>query len=241
MFPVGSHSPSLSHMQREEVSGGQRLPGLANILDRSAGYVNSIDPDEASTISSLSHPHRTRQSHPPSLMTSNSQNHSTLSSTSSSSYFPHTPLEPPLPDRSLPLPSLYPQKSSGSSDGQFSSFQPPALSPQSTQSHSQLSPNSKFASNSQVSKPTWMFANILIGTVNYRQDYPITLSMPSIRGLNTPMSQHMDGAERPNTRSRDYRFDSSGEEPLDPVSALLKAGEIVDQKSLEQQRQHGSG
>jgi hypothetical protein len=86
-----------------------------------------------------------------------------------------------------------------------------------------------------------MYANILTGTVSQRQEYPGPLSMPLIRGLGTPISQGMDGVERPNPRYRDHRFDPFGDEPLDPVSALLKAGEIVDQKSMELRRHQGSG
>jgi hypothetical protein len=158
MFPVGSQTPSMRDVQREETPGGPRLPGLANILDGRTGYVNSTGADEANMAPLLQHAHRTRPNHPPSLLTSNSNGRPSLSS-AGSSYFPHTPLEPAVSDRALPLPLLYSQKSSGSGDSQFSSLQPPSLSPQSTlstqsaqstQSHPQHSPSSKFAPNAHI-------------------------------------------------------------------------------------------
>lgn len=74
-----------------------------------------------------------------------------------------------------------------------------------------------------------------------RQDYPNTLSMAPIRGLSSAMPQSLDGLDRSFPRSREYKYDSSAEEPLDPVSALIRAGEIVNQKSMGQQNLPGSG
>lgn len=96
---------------------------------------------------SLQHAHRTGQGYarPPPLPTKEStagrSSGSSGSTASSTFYSPRTPLEHPL-DRTLPIPQLYSQKSTGSFDNshQLPPLRPPSLSPQSTIG-SQQSPN----------------------------------------------------------------------------------------------------
>lgn len=145
------------------------------------------------------------QGPPPPLLTSESTNRSTGStaSTASSTYFtPRTPMEPPF-ERALPIPAIYSQK--GNFDNQLPPLRPPSLSPQSTVAGIQHSPNS---TNS------WG---------DFHQP-----SMPPMRGYNT--SQQMAHPD-PDSRYRYFMSSSTSDENLDPVSALIRAGEIVNRNS----------
>ena len=123
--------------QREESIG--TLPHLARIatgVDRRPSYGEPSD--KLNLTGSMQHAHRTGQSHPPPLLTSESTNRSSASSGSTSSYFgPRTPMEPP-PERALPLPQLY---QNSSFDHQLPPILPPSLSPRTTIASSQQSPN----------------------------------------------------------------------------------------------------
>jgi hypothetical protein len=116
--------------QREEVS---QQPGRQ-------GSIGDIRMAEANGFQQ--HTRRSEPGHPPPLLTSESTNRSTGSSSStvSSAYFtPRTPMEPPF-ERALPIPSMYYQKSNY--DNQLPPLRPSSLSPQTTMTSSQQSPSS---------------------------------------------------------------------------------------------------
>ncbi|TVY47275.1 High mobility group protein [Lachnellula occidentalis] len=197
-------------VQREDNSAPQKLSHLANISDRRPSLPSVQNADSPILTGSVQHhPHRTAhtQSHPPPLLSSESTNRSSPASTGS--YFtPHTPMEP-LPERALPIPSLYPQKSY---ETQLPSLRPPSLSPQSANLGSQQSP---IAISSFFDHPS---------------------SMAPMRGFTATSPQNIGHAERPDTNTRDFGPQGTiDDNNLDPVSALLKAGEIVNRNSRYQQ------
>jgi hypothetical protein len=128
---------------REEVpSPSQQFPRTTAAEDKRSSYTKSPLVDSLNLTGSSQHAHRTGQGRPPTL-TSESTTRSSGSSASTSStafYTPRTPMEPSF-DRALPLPSLYPQKSSSNFENQLPSLRPPSLSPQSTAPGFQQSPN----------------------------------------------------------------------------------------------------
>ena len=131
--------------QRDEVGASiQQLPRISSIGDRGSTLTRPVS-DPLNLTGSMQHAHRTGQpqSHRPPLLTSESTNRSSASSisTNSSAFFtPRTPLEP-AQDRALPIPSLFPQKSSSGFDSQLPPLRPPSLSPQTTLLGTQHSPN----------------------------------------------------------------------------------------------------
>jgi len=129
--------------QRDDGLGSlHQLSRVASVGDRRSSYTGSPS-DKLNLTGSTQHAHRTGQSHPPPLLASESTNRSSASSasTASSAFFtPRTPMEPPL-ERALPIPSLYPQKSTGNFENQLPPLRPPSLSPRSTMHGSQQSPN----------------------------------------------------------------------------------------------------
>lgn len=147
IYGGSQHSLPWREMQREDSSGLQKLPRLVSTLDRRPSPPSTSGIDGPNIPGPLQHPSRARQinSHPPPLLTHESTNRSTASSVStSSSYFtPKTPMEPPL--ERLPIPSLYPQKSTGSYEPHLPPLIAPSLSPQNTIQISQLSPSGAFA------------------------------------------------------------------------------------------------
>jgi len=161
---------------------------------------------------SFTAPHPRRAPHPgpqqpPPLLASESTNRSTeSSSTGSSAYFsPRTPLEPAI-DRALPIPSLYTQKSSGMYENQLPPLQSHPLSPQGS-FHLKQSQHDIHAA-----------------------DFPTT--MPPIRGYSVASPQQDAAIETQDERLRSYA--SPEDHNLDPFSALLRAGEIVDRNSQRQ-------
>ncbi|RDL36622.1 uncharacterized protein BP5553_05974 [Venustampulla echinocandica] len=192
-------------------SSGQKLPRLANVYDRRSSYASTPIVDSISLPGSAQHPRRTVHNHPPPMLTpepTNLGNRSTGSvssdSPNSSAFFaPRTPLEPPH-DRPLPLPSLFPPMSSGSSDNQLPPLRPPSLSPQSAMANPQQSPN--FPPHVDFS------------------------SMAPFRGYNAQISPMAIAADKSDLRAQNSVDDMN----LDPVSALLRAGEIVNRNSRSQ-------
>lgn len=193
---------------------GQQLPRVSNPSDRRSSYTGPPAPDHLNLTGSLQHAHRTCQVQgpPPLLSSESTAERSSGSSGSTSSgafYTPRTPMEPSL-DRALPIPTLYPQKSTGGFDNphQLPPLRPPSLSPQTSMLGSQQSPNG----------------------IHAIVDYPN--SMAPMRGYTTPNTQQILPADNNDPRLREYMSTSSAEDNnLDPVSALLKAGEIVDRSS----------
>ncbi|KAM0142737.1 hypothetical protein ACHAP3_001843 [Botrytis cinerea] len=166
---------------------------------------------------------------PPSL-TSESTVQSNSSTNSNSSIYggPRTPLEPDF-NRALPIPPLYPSRS-GNYEGHLSFLSaPPSLSPQNSLLGTQQSPK----------------------VVNQPQDFPTT--MPPMRrfseipqSISSPLGSSTisrSDVARTEKRSIDNphpqpinNYGIAGEElDLDPINALLRAGEIVNRNSRERQ------
>ncbi|TVY78194.1 High mobility group protein 20A [Lachnellula suecica] len=235
--PPNTTSPNILPGYRESIYGGgaqqslpwrdghrddsstslPQLPRLTNISDRRPSFPALSRAEVLNLTGSSQHIHRTGQlqGHAPPLLTSESTNRSTASSTSTISspmYTPHTPLEPAL-ERALPIPSLYPQKASGSYENQLLPLGPPSISPQLSSSVSQHSPNSI---------PTFL------------PEYPS--SMAPMRGFTATAPQKLGQGERQALSTYDLASRSAVDDnDLDPVSALLKAGEIVSRNSRNQQ------
>jgi len=192
--------------QREENIGSHhQLPRIGCTSDRRPSLPEK---EKLNLTGSVQHAHRTGHSHPPPLLTSESTTRSSGSSAStvSSTFFsPRTPMEPPL-ERALPTPSLYPQKSSGSFESQLPPLRPPSLSPRSTMLGSQQSPNGIHV-----------------------MDFPTT--MPPMRGYTAIASHRNYQDDHNDFRTRDIVSMNSADDNLDPVSALIRAGEIVNRNS----------
>ncbi|KAL2065020.1 hypothetical protein VTL71DRAFT_4160 [Oculimacula yallundae] len=199
--------------QRDEAAGRYHsLPRIASVKDRQPSFSAAPHP-EAHNLSAPQHIRRTGQGHPPPLLTSESTNRSTASTGSTASsvfYSPRTPMDPPM-ERSLPIPAIYSQQSF---ENQLPPIRPPSLSPQtSLLGHPQQS------------------SNVLSKSGDYAS------SVPPIRGYGPNSSHHAILNDQPNYRNREYMSSNSSDETiLDPVSALIRAGEIVNQNS----RGHGT-
>jgi hypothetical protein len=136
---------------RDDSIPGQHLPRVTDPADRRSSYTGPPAADSLNLTGSLQHAHRTGQvSHPPPLISSEStagRSTGSSGSTNSSAFYntPRTPMEP-AHDRALPIPTLYPQKSTGSFDNlhQLPPIRPPSLSPQTSMAGSQQSPNGTF-------------------------------------------------------------------------------------------------
>lgn len=202
----GASAHSLPWRDGKGDENTHQLPRLAGVNDRRASHTNNgLAHETLNLTGSPQHAHRTGHSHPPPLLTSESTNRSTGSSisTASSAYFtPRTPMEPPL-DRALPIPSLYQQKHNF--ETQLPSLRQPSLSPRSTSLGSQQSPNG----------------------IHPLVDFPS--SMAPMRGYGPGPQQHNGQVDPSDHRLRDLM--NSNDENLDPVSALLRAGEIVNRNS----------
>jgi hypothetical protein len=219
----------------------QQLGRIATVGDCRSSYTGSSE--KLNLTGSTQHAHRTGQSHPPPLLTSESTNRSSASSgsTISSAYFsPRTPMEPSL-ERALPMPSLYSQKSNGSFDHQLPPLRPPSLSPRSTMLSFQQSPNGMLTISLLSCFPLFVLSRLFqcrplstgctdgcIGV--HTLDFPS--SMAPLRSYTATAPQQIAHNEQSEARHRDLMSSTSGDDNiLDPVSALLKAGEIVNRNS----------
>jgi len=128
---------------------------------------------------------------------------SSHSATSSAYLTPRTPIEPPL-ERAPSISSLFPQKSPGNYENQLPPLRA-SLSPQTRAEAAQQSPSSIRASEE------------------------FTSPMPPIRGHPNTSSPQINSADKNDPRGK--KFGSREDGNLDPVSALLRAGEIVDLNS----------
>lgn len=193
----------------DDQANSQQLPRLSSVTDSRPKFSGPPPADPRNLTGSQQHDHRMNrgQNHPPPpLLTSESTNMSSTSSASTGSSF-FTPRTPLEPplDRALPMPPLYGQKSNGSYENQLPPLRPPSLSPQSTLLVTQQSPN-----------------------VIHNIDYPN--SIPPIRGY----PQQGNPNNQPDPRLQGYS-NSTEDNNLDPVSALLRAGEIVDRNNSSRQ------
>ncbi|KAI9053781.1 hypothetical protein LZ554_002730 [Drepanopeziza brunnea f. sp. 'monogermtubi'] len=191
----------------------QQLPRFTSVKDRQNSISNGATPtpDNLNLSGAQQFAHRTGQNHPPPLLTSESTNRSTASASSGSTvssvfYSPRTPMEPSL-ERALPIPSLYPQKSNGSFEHQL----PPIRRGSPHIAHgAQPPPN---------------------GTHTFGD---FSSSMPPMRGYVSIATHPLPPYSNSNFdyRGRHYTSGPSNDDTiLDPVSALLRAGEIVNQNS----------
>lgn len=210
--------------------------------ERRPSYTRSPS-DKLNLTGSVQHAHRTGHSNRPPLLTSESTSTSTNSTASSSAYFtPRTPMEPPL-ERALPIPALYPQKSNGSFEHQLPPIRPPSLSPRSTYG-AQQSPNGMQTTPFMSLPPIFGFfltfqavalvvesADSLLG-IHPLMDFPS--SMAPLRSYSATAPQHVPHDAQSDARHRDLMSSSCRDDNiLDPVSALLRAGEIVNQNSRD--------
>jgi hypothetical protein len=232
-IPWGDNSrdDSLASLQQlSRKASGERRPS----------YTRSPS-DKLNLTGSVQHAHRTGHSNRPPLLTSEST--STNSTASSSAYFtPRTPMEPPL-ERALPIPALYPQKSNGSFEHQLPPIRPPSLSPRSTYG-TQQSPNGMQTTPPMSLPPIFGFsltfqpvalvvesADSLLG-IHPLMDFPS--SMAPLRSYSATAPQHVPHDAQSDARHRELMSSSCGDDNiLDPVSALLRAGEIVNQNSRD--------
>lgn len=208
-----SIAQQMTHANSIEARFGQSSPATAGMQDHS-------------TSNDSKHHRRNPESNqnpPPPSLTSESTVQSSGSVASNSSMYPgpRTPLEPDL-NRALPMPSLYPQKS-GSYDGQL-----PFLS-----GHPSLSPQNSLPGSQQCTN------------VNQIKDFSTT--MPPIRRYSEVPQSLSNTMDSIMGRSNKHTSDSSHPQPvnnyvstaeeidLDPINALLRAGEIVNRTSRERQ------
>ena len=253
---AGQQSFPRREPSRDDKSMGmQRYPSGSGIQDtRSVDIGTPVD--APTTITSDRRPYLTDQQCPPPL----THESTTGSSRSNSSYFtPRTPKEAPF-DRALPIPSIYSQKPSGSFDSTLPPLRPPSLSPQTSmftqQSPSGVSPLSTIISPTvppSTPQPANKTTNLPpyqgIQAVDFQHPIPPMRSYPPSSGPTpTPGAlppkytppQHSSAVPPPqqavldprDCRMRDYMSATSPEDAdLDPVSALIKAGEIVNRSS----------
>ncbi|PMD52108.1 uncharacterized protein K444DRAFT_253501 [Hyaloscypha bicolor E] len=230
-------SPTVLPGYRESIYGTpqQSTPWRDNSLDDSLASLQQLSrqasgerrpsytrspSDKLNLTGSVQHAHRTGHSNRPPLLTSEST--STNSTASSSAYFtPRTPMEPPL-ERALSIPALYPQKSNGSFEHQLPPIRPPSLSPRSTYG-AQQSPNAVVLVVES--------ADSLLG-IHPLMDFPS--SMAPLRSYSATAPQNVPHDAQSDARHRDLMSSSCADDNiLDPVSALLRAGEIVNQNSRD--------
>lgn len=226
IFGGSQHSLPWREGQRDEHTPRapqqqQQLPRISSVSDRRLSQPIS---DPLNLTGSPQHAHRTTHpppAHPPPLLTSESTNRSTTSSSTSSSTYlaPRTPMEPAI-DRPLPIPLMYPQKQY---DTQLPPLRPPSLSPQ-TSIHTQQSPNGSWISS--YSPPSALLMLTFVG-IHPILDFPTSIA--PIRGYTATTGVPQHTVESNDDRLRDYG--SYDDNNLDPVSALLRAGEIVNRNS----------
>ncbi|KAH6704351.1 hypothetical protein BKA61DRAFT_636108 [Leptodontidium sp. MPI-SDFR-AT-0119] len=189
-----------------------QLPRTESVSDKRSSYTGRPITDSPNLTSSQQHSHHLSQSHPPPLLTSESTKGSSafLARTGSSALrtLP-TPIELPL-EHALPTPLHYSQKSSHIFENQLPSLRPPSLSPQSR----------------------WLGAQQSAESIHAIVDFPA--SIPPIRSYPGVAPQQAAQGDPTNCRTRESVFSSSADvNDLDPVSALLKAGEIINRNSRD--------
>lgn len=193
---------------REESNGAaqqsSRYVSMSSGNDRQPRYSSMANSEGLHLGNSIAHARRPMIGQTPPLSTSDS----TASGSSSSSFFtPRTPMEPTV-ERSMHFPSLYPQKSSGGYENQLPPLRPPSLSPQSSMQGQQHSPS----------------------TIPPIMDFPTAMApMRNYPTTSAPQAPHIDTRD---ARLRDLLSNTTVDDNnLDPVSALLRAGEIVSRSS----------
>lgn len=216
----------------------QQLPRLLNDRERrssQAGFLHNVPPESPNRFSASQNSSRTGRGHTPPLLTSESTSGTTKSTESSAStgsyYAPTTPLEPSIHDRRLPIPTLFPSKPPGLYDTHLPPIQAPSLSPQSS-----INVSYQPSSGNQIAVVHYnALADVSLLEGILSMDYSSSNTRRSY--LHSPQPQPHLASSIPSAHSRNVPTSAVEETPLDPVSALLKAGEIFDRKSQNNQRQ----
>jgi hypothetical protein len=213
-----------------------QFPRLNSVGDRRLSQSSILNGPELVTFAAgVQNHHRSSGGYTPPLLTSESTSSTTKSGASTNSsgnsmyYGPRTPLDTPR-DRSLPNLSLFPSKPPGSFDTQLPPIRPPSLSPQSSMSMSYNSPSGTPLFSSHVlgsliisKKGTDIFLTGILA-----MDYS---SAKSRTGYLSPSHQSHSSQPPPQPNRN---VSSPNDAPLDPVSALIRAGEIVDNQNRRQ-------
>lgn len=223
-----------------EVPPGQQLPRIINIGDRRSGQLGSgsvnFDSQAHNMPTAQSSIRTSTKFSPPPLLTSESTA-GTTSSTSSILY-PRTPLEPSL-DRSLPMPGqMYPTKP----PPLYESQQLPPLRASSSTSPKTLSayksPTSKFtcslsANHNGNATMDDIRAIYLPQHTDYFEDIPPISDFSSTAQRGFPSSTQAPTMTLPSIADHNYHHSgtTNDDEALDPVSALLRADEIVSRQA----------
>ncbi|KAB8302180.1 hypothetical protein EYC80_005626 [Monilinia laxa] len=184
------------------------------------------------------HHRRNRQGNlnPPPSLTSESTVQSNGSAPSNSSmYFPpRTPLEPDL-NRALPIPPLYPQKS-GSYDSPLQFLAgPPSLSPQNPLPGTQQSPNVNSIKDFPTTMPPIRRYSEVAQTISNVMGSVIGRPDMTRSEKRTTDPSHPQSMANPHHQSTSNYIMAADELDLDPINALLRAGEIVNRTSREGQ------
>lgn len=203
----GGNSQSLAWRegQRGDDLANSQLPRLSSVTDSRPNFSGLSHADPRNLTGSQQHDHRMNrgQNHPPPpLLSSESTNRSSTSSASTGSSAFYTPRTPLEPPLDRALP--IPSLYAQKSNGSYDNQLPPLRPPS-------LSPQSSMLLTQQSPNAI------------HSIDFPN--SIPPIR--NYP--QQGNPNNQPDSRLQDYS--NTAEDNLDPVSALLRAGEIVDRNS----------
>lgn len=239
------------HRDHEMQAAASRLPQLSNPRRSYPLEPTAYPPSQAS------HGVGQSPSAPPLLSydsTGTSWSSLSSGSTNSSLYFqprtPIGPLEPQVDRPQVSLPSLFPGKGSGFYEGnQLPPLRPPSLSP-----HTSLdgAPSTSVVTNVEYSMPQ------VHALRNYQRHSPSSsISGPSLTQTSNPPSQQgLSQVVRQNfqTSGSQQGFQTSGnhhiqsfqsnadgrgpisDKDLDPMSALIRAGEIVSGNSSRQRQ-----
>ncbi|RAL63340.1 hypothetical protein DID88_003765 [Monilinia fructigena] len=173
---------------------------------------------------------------PPPSLTSEStiQSNSSAPSNSSMYFPPRTPLEPDL-NRALPIPPLYPQKS-GSYDSPLPFLSgPPSLSPQNSLPGTQHSPNVNSIEDFPTTMPPMRRYSEVTQTISTVTGSVIGRSDMTRSEKCTTDPSHPQLMVNPHHQSTNNYVSAADELDLDPINALLRAGEIVNRTSREGQ------
>lgn len=216
---ISQSLPWREHSRQEHNMPIQQRRRVSSIGDRPSAYPGASVGDPLNLTDALQHARGVGQG-PQASAPGSSQ------STNSSAFLtPRTPLEPTLDrDRALPIPSIFPQASPGSYENQLPPLRASSLSPQSGAHRSLPTPNSTL-------REAQLHPNLLTSTADVPGMEEFPTAMAPMRGHPSTNSPHGD-----NNDPRIQQFGSAEDNNLDPVSALLRAGEIVNRNSRGQPR-----
>ncbi|KAI9640927.1 hypothetical protein NHQ30_010768 [Ciborinia camelliae] len=222
--------PGAQHLREDHRDGGSIVQPMTLPISSerriSQSSPTTTSAQDHSRLNDSTQHRRTPQSNlnPLPSLTSESTIQSTSPAASNSMYFaPRTPLEPDV-NRSLPIPPLYPQKSY---DGQLPFFTgPPSLSPQNSFPGTQQSPN--------VVNPIKDFPTTMPPMRRFSEVPPsISTTMGSTMGRSDIRRSEIRTPDSPHPHLINNYILTAEDNDLDPINALLRAGEIVSRTSRE--------